>query len=304
MTALASATNIDNSSATNIQAREYLTDLDLYLRGLFGADGNLATAKSTLGTLCANYVAKSGSYTIVAADAGKFINFTSGTVTISLTAAATLGAGFSVLVRNETGLDATIDPNSSETINGATTLTLPTSRAMILMCTGSGWYGVGMDSTASNTAPDVSITLGSVIATTSGTSKDFTGIPSTCKRVTVHFKSVTTNALNLGKFYLQLGDSGGIETTGYLGGYSGAGSTSYFGLGYVLIYGKIVLELFEESSNTWILHGSYLTDDSSGVTADLPRVYGTKSLSGALSQLRLTCTQAFTSGSFAVSYES
>jgi hypothetical protein len=58
---------------------------------------------------------KTAAYTVVAGDLRKIINCTSGTFTITLTAAATLGAGFFVYIWN-TGTGAiTIDPNASET---------------------------------------------------------------------------------------------------------------------------------------------------------------------------------------------
>jgi hypothetical protein len=48
-----------------------------------------------------------------------------------------------------------------------------------------------------------------------GTEVDFTSIPSWVKRVTVMFEGVTTNGIT--SVLLQLGDSGGIESSGYLG---------------------------------------------------------------------------------------
>jgi hypothetical protein len=60
-----------------------------------------------------------------------------------------------------------------------------------------------------------SLTLGTAQASTSGTSIDFTGIPSYVKRVTVMFSGVSTNGTSL--VQVRLGDSG-LETTGYLGG--------------------------------------------------------------------------------------
>lgn len=59
------------------------------------------------------------------------------------------------------------------------------------------------------------IVLGTAVASTSGTSIDFTGIPSWAKRVTVMFDGVSTNGTSL--LIAQLGDSGGIENTGYSG---------------------------------------------------------------------------------------
>jgi len=65
---------------------------------------------------------------------------------------------------------------------------------------------------ATNIYPLVS---GTSQASTSGTSIDFTGIPSWVKRITVMFNGVSTNGTS--NKQIQLGDSGGFETTGYLG---------------------------------------------------------------------------------------
>jgi len=57
------------------------------------------------------------------------------------------------------------------------------------------------------------IVSGTSQASTSGTSIDFTGIPSWVRRVTVMFNGVSTNGSSA--IIVQLGDSGGVETTGY-----------------------------------------------------------------------------------------
>jgi hypothetical protein len=51
------------------------------------------------------------------------------------------------------------------------------------------------------------------VNTTSGTSIDFTGIPSWVRRITVMLLAVSTNGTS--GVQIQLGDSGGVETTGY-----------------------------------------------------------------------------------------
>ncbi len=82
---------------------------------------------------------KTGAYTVVAGDAGTIINCTSGTFTVSLTAAATLGAGFNCWVWN-TGTGAiTIDPNSTETIDGVSTLILRQGEGAQIACNGTNW---------------------------------------------------------------------------------------------------------------------------------------------------------------------
>lgn len=86
---------------------------------------------------------KTANYTVVAADHGTVINVTSGSVTISLTAAATLGDGFWCWVMNGSSTQShttTIDPNGTETIDGASaSVVLRRGMGMLLICNGSNW---------------------------------------------------------------------------------------------------------------------------------------------------------------------
>lgn len=85
---------------------------------------------------------KTGAYTVVAGDLGTVINCTANTFTVSLTAAATLGAGFHCWVWNTSNTSShviTIDPNGSETIDGATTLLLRRGEGCRIVCDGSNW---------------------------------------------------------------------------------------------------------------------------------------------------------------------
>lgn len=85
---------------------------------------------------------KTSGYTVVASDLGKIINCTANSFTVALTAAATIGSGFSCWVWNtsSTYTDViTIDPNASETIDGQTVLTLYRGEGTQLICNGTNW---------------------------------------------------------------------------------------------------------------------------------------------------------------------
>lgn len=85
---------------------------------------------------------KTGAYTVVASDNGSIINCTSGTFTVSLTAAATLGSGFTCWIWNTstTSTNAiTVDPNASETIDGVATLVLQRGEGFQIICDGTNW---------------------------------------------------------------------------------------------------------------------------------------------------------------------
>lgn len=80
---------------------------------------------------------KTAAYTVVAGDLGTIINCTSGTFTVSLTAAATLGAGFNCTIWN-TGFNntITIDPSASETLEGIASYQLNSGQGIRIICDG------------------------------------------------------------------------------------------------------------------------------------------------------------------------
>lgn len=84
---------------------------------------------------------KTAAYTVVAGDLGTIINCTSGTFTVTLTAAATLGAGFNCWVWNTGAVSnsITIDPSGTETIDGHSTIVLRGGEGTQIVCTGSNW---------------------------------------------------------------------------------------------------------------------------------------------------------------------
>jgi hypothetical protein len=85
---------------------------------------------------------KTAAYTVVAGDLGKIINCTSGTFTVSLTAAATLGSGFTCTIWNTSntiGYVITIDPSGTETIDGVASLQLRRGEGLAIVCNGTNW---------------------------------------------------------------------------------------------------------------------------------------------------------------------
>lgn len=86
--------------------------------------------------------AKTTTYTAVGADNGAAFRL-SGTWTLSLTAAATLGAKWYCFVKNEGTGNVTIDPSGSETANGLTQLVLGPNSQGLLVCDGSNFHFFG-----------------------------------------------------------------------------------------------------------------------------------------------------------------
>lgn len=83
-------------------------------------------------------IAKTGAYAVVIDDNGKLIDATSGTWTLSLLAAASAADGFTVWLKVGTGT-ITVDPNSSEQIDGSATKAFGPGSLAQIVCTGSAW---------------------------------------------------------------------------------------------------------------------------------------------------------------------
>ena len=159
--------------------------------------------------------------------------------------------------------------------------------------------------------PNVSLYLSTPVATTSGTFVDFTGIPVWARQITVMFNGVSTNG---GSYILvQIGDSGGIETTGYAGSAvhltAVAAVTASFTSGFGVItnassdlkHGAMVISLMDLSSRTWA--ASHSMGFGGGGRAGFGG--GTKSLTGVLDRVRVTMgngTDVFDAGSINILY--
>jgi hypothetical protein len=151
------------------------------------------------------------------------------------------------------------------------------------------------------------VTSGTAVASTSGTSIDFTSIPSWVKRVTVMFRGVQTSGTS--PKLIQIG-SGSVTTSGYVstGSYvAGAVSTTSSTSGYVINSQSAsdivntVATIVLISGNTWVC--SYTGKQATG-TSNLGS--GDVALSGTLDRVRITTangTDTFTAGTINILYE-
>jgi hypothetical protein len=155
------------------------------------------------------------------------------------------------------------------------------------------------------------VTSGTAVASTSGTSIDFTSIPSWVKRITVMFNGVGTNGSSL--YLIQIG-SGSVSNTGYIsdGIYpngptnSGLITTGLVQQGVVFAYatdsgyyGSTVLTTL--GSNIWVSTGANVAGSSR-----LQFNSGAKTLSGVLDRVRITTvngTDTFSNGTINILYE-
>jgi hypothetical protein len=187
-----------------------------------------------------------------------------------------------------------------------------------LVSTSGGSVEVNPPATASNftqtlvasTGTLAPIVSGTAVASTSGTSIDFTGIPSWVKRITVMFQGVSTNGAS--QLQIQIG-AGSVTTSGYLsyavqltnaGAIAGNAVTSGFHIfnqnASAVRNGSMVLHLV--SSNNWV--SNHAMGDSAAAAALTGG--GSLSLGGTLDRVRVTTvngTDTFDAGSINILYE-
>ena len=156
------------------------------------------------------------------------------------------------------------------------------------------------------------ITAATAVASTSGTSVDFTGIPSWVKRITVMFDGVSTNGTS--NMVVRIG-SGSVSTSGYTTAtpfFGGANNTAIIAYtdGWNLagiaaagvIRGAFTLNLLNSATNAWV--GTGVIYNSGSTYGMFPT--GNISLAGALDRVRITMvngTDTFDAGTINILYE-
>lgn len=153
----------------------------------------------------------------------------------------------------------------------------------------------------------------SALVTLSGSSVDFTGIPATARRVTLMINGLSTNGTTVP--LIQIGDAGGIESSGYLGGTivvagtsssagnhtAGVGLSSSSWAAAITLGGAVIFSLMDSDTNLWSVMGSLGRIEGPGAHT----LGYTKALSETLTQLRLTTNSAnvFDAGTASISWE-
>jgi hypothetical protein len=168
--------------------------------------------------------------------------------------------------------------------------------------------------TYTQTLPMITGTLGTLnsgtaVASTSGTSIDFTSLPANIRRITVMFRGVSVSGTS--HILIQLGTSGGVQITGYVSsstGFNGsAGSTASSTAGLLVFNNDAtyinsgIITITNITSNVWVNSGAGKI--STGVSWTCG---GDKDLAATLDRVRITTvngTDTFDAGSINILYE-
>jgi hypothetical protein len=176
-----------------------------------------------------------------------------------------------------------------------------------------GTLGNVLTSAGAGAPPTMSMpsTITSDTSVGTGNSYDITGIPAGVRCVHVLFEGVSTASTS--EILVQLGDAGGIETSGYVstGSHLTNGSvvgTSGSTAGFIVQYhgashsltGVMDLYLKDAGNFTWVSSHNAIVATTISLSGA-----GVKSLSAALTQIRITTvngSQAFDAGTVALQY--
>lgn len=214
-----------------------------------------------------------------------------------------------LVLKGSTSGQITVTPTA---VAGTNTLTLPAATGNIITSADSGTVTGTMIASATVAPSNLSqpLTRGTSVASTSGTSIDFTSIPSWVKRVTVVFDSVSTNGT--ANLLLQIG-AGSVTSSGYsssvalvygtnntLTSSSTSGIIMFSNAASNIIIGSATLQNI--TGNTWVGTIIYTTQTNGQIAYSA----GSVALSGTLDRVRITTsngTDAFDAGTINIFYE-
>jgi hypothetical protein len=152
----------------------------------------------------------------------------------------------------------------------------------------------------------VAIVRTAEVVTTSGTVIDWTGLPSDVHEIVIKARGISQSATDA--FLVQLGTSGGFETTGYTSTSQLSGTSVNSTSGFIVLENSAGnIQSFTMcirrvgSTNLWVADGSQVIRTVTGAGGVLT---GEKTLAGVLTQvrLRLTGSANFDAGAVSLDY--
>lgn len=150
-------------------------------------------------------------------------------------------------------------------------------------------------------------------ASTSGTTIDFTGIPSWANRIVMLLNGVSTNSS--GKTIVRLGTASGFVAIGYNSNANSVGSTTsiYEDTGFLLEGSGLssfvrsgIVDMYRIDGNIWVYTSSIKQAAVSGTTSNDIAAGNSGTLASVLTQVRLTTDtgDTFDAGTVNIMYES
>lgn len=152
------------------------------------------------------------------------------------------------------------------------------------------------------------LTSGTAVAATSGTTINFTGVPSWVKRITVTFSAVSLSGSS--NYLIQLGTSAGVVTTGYASSGFGYGAAVGSTAGQIIQSASAtrlstaITTFVNVTGNTWVGTSVYSGEVSGSNGGGVTTV--NIALSGTLDRVAITTvngTDTFDAGSINILYE-
>jgi hypothetical protein len=184
---------------------------------------------------------------------------------------------------------------------GSVTINEPTTASNFTQTLPAGTGTVAVQGASTN------IVSGTAVASTSGTSITFTGIPSWVKRITVMLNGVSTSGTS--NLVVQVG-AGSVATSGYTSmvqsGGSAIVSSSFFVITYAVTASYVysgTVPILNLGSNTWVSSSVIAANNVIGVVSSAG---GNITLGGTLDRVVITTangTDTFDAGSINILYE-